>query len=159
MKKIVLTKGKFVLVDDSDYEWLSQWKWQYNVNGYATRGKYIKGSGRKNQRNSLIYMHRIIMNTSEKMEVDHINGKGLDNRKSNLRNCTFSQNRMNSRVRKDSKSGYKGIRFVENRKKWYVSIATNRKRIFLGYYVNKTEAIESYNQAARKYFNEYALLN
>ena len=86
MRRIELTQNKFALVDNEDYERLNGIKWYYS-NGYAVHSLYKNGkfSGR-------LWMHRLIMNTPTGMEVDHKNGNGIDNRKSNLRNCNHFQN-------------------------------------------------------------------
>ena len=75
MKKIKLTQGKYAIVDDEDFAYLNQWRWYYH-NNYAVH---------TNKNKSRIYMHRFILNTPKKMFSDHINGNGLDNRRSNLR--------------------------------------------------------------------------
>lgn len=83
MRFIPLTQGKLTIVDDEDYDFLNQWKWSWlknNWGGYAVRGTRC----RKEHRQNMIYMHRFIINTTKGMEVDHVNGNKLDNRKSNL---------------------------------------------------------------------------
>ena len=77
MKQIPLTQGKYALVDDSDFEWLNQWKWNYN-NGYARRIKEI------NKTREIIYMHRFILKINKEKVCDHINGNGLDNRRNGM---------------------------------------------------------------------------
>ena len=85
MKEIPLTRGKFALVDDEDYEWLSQWKWYCSTTGYAVRGC----------KNRILYMHREIAKTKPGMLTDHINRNKLDNRKENLRFCSHRENMKN----------------------------------------------------------------
>ena len=92
MREIVLGKGRSVaLVDDEDYEWLSQWKWYDSTNG-AARYENILGKPNPKQ----ILMHRIIMNTPSHLEVDHWDHNILNNQKSNLKNCTHKENCQNS---------------------------------------------------------------
>jgi hypothetical protein len=93
MKEIKLTKGKTAIVDDEDFDRLSQYKWQFAVIGYARRTVYVKG---KKGRQTL-YMHRDILATPSDMFTDHINGNRLDNRKENLRVCTQAENNRNRR--------------------------------------------------------------
>ena len=88
MKKIKLSKGKYALVDDKDYDQLSKVSWHFN-DLYATRGLVSDGKLKT------IYLHRFIANTPKGMETDHINQNKLDNRRENLRICTSSQNRTN----------------------------------------------------------------
>jgi len=94
MKRIPLTQGKFAIVDDADFEWLSQWKWRarkdYNT-WYAIR-RVVRGSCR-----TTTSIHRQIMEAKPGSQVDHRNRDGLDNRRCNLRFCTNAQNAMNQR--------------------------------------------------------------
>ena len=150
MKRIKLTQNKYALVDDKDFEKLSVYKWCFN-NGYAMRTQYL-GGGKKNQRQIKIYMHREIMNTPLGMDTDHINRNRLDNRQENLRVCTHSQNMANS----CNKTGIKGVYFEKRTGNWYAKIKGN---IHLGTFISKLEAGRAYNEGAKKYFGEFALLN
>ena len=78
-------------------------------------------------------MHRVITKCPKGKQVDHINGDGLDNRKANLRICTVNENNKNAKMRKDNKSGYKGVSWYPNRHKWRCVIFVNKKQIYLGY--------------------------
>jgi hypothetical protein len=91
--------------------------------------------------------------------VDHINGNGLDNRKSNLRICTHQQNCENSRKRKKSFSKYKGVYWSKNAKKWVAQITIDGKSKHLGYFELEEDAAAAYDKAAVKYFGEFACLN
>lgn len=94
MQTIQLSQGKVSLVGDSDFEWFNQWKWTAMKRGntwYAVRGGFL---GPK------ILMHREIMNAPKDMQVDHINGDGLDNRRENLRVCTNAENGRNRKINK-----------------------------------------------------------
>lgn len=122
MAKIIrLTQGKVTLVDDDDYEWLNQWKWQFAIN-YARRTDYT--NGKKN-----VFMHRIILDAPNDYRVDHINGDKLDNRRENLRLATFLENAQNSKIRKDNKSGYKGVHWHKASGKWAAKIRVNNRSI------------------------------
>lgn len=161
MRKIKLTRGKYTLVDDEDYDYLNQFNWHYcksRQTGYAIRsakhpskkGKYVS-----------IRMHTDIM---KQKPIDHINGNGLDNRKSNLRNCTNAENQRNRRTQKNKKySRFKGvtksIKHKNTKKPWYAVITFNDKRIFLGTFKKEIEAARAYNSAAKKYHEEFARLN
>ena len=148
MKYIQLTQGKFALVDDEDFENVNHFKWFYEKSGYACRRK----SGRS------IRMHRFITNAPENMEVDHINGNGLDNRQENLRICTHKENIRNAKVRKDNTSGYKGVYWHRLAKKWQARVFFNGKHISLGYFDTKDKAANAYNQAAKQYFGDFIRL-
>lgn len=162
MKTIPLTQGKVALVDNEDYEWLMQWKWQAHNNEhrkswYALRSVYL-GGGRKNRINCLIWMHRLILGTPQGMETDHINGDGLDNRRCNLRVCTRSQNAAN-REKKRDKVGYKGVHWHKQTNKWRPRIKVNYKSISLGLFEDQEDAARAYDRAAMQHFGEFARTN
>ena len=105
-------------------------------------------------------MHRKVMGAHGKIVVDHINHNGLDNRKVNLRFATFSQNSMNFRTRRKARtSKYRGVRFVKRINRWTARIAYNKKQKHLGCFVDEKAAAEAYNEAAKKYHGEFAVLN
>ena len=94
------------------------------------------------------------------MQIDHINDNGLDNRRSNLRICSQSQNLMNCRKPKTLfSSKYKGVSWVQKHKRWKVSIAFKGKRKYIGHFLSEIDAAKAYNKAAEKYFGEFARLN
>jgi len=105
-------------------------------------------------------VHRIIwlMQTGDwpKGDVDHIDGDGLNNRWSNLRDVTHSQNLMNAAVRSDSTSGHKGVSYDKTRNRWYAYINLNGKRKMLGRHMTKQEAISARQKAESELFGEYA---
>jgi hypothetical protein len=88
--------------------------------------------------------------------IDHIDGDGLNNSWSNLREVTASQNLMNQRVRSDSASGIKGVSYDKARNVWYVYIDVDRKRKHLGRYETKDEAAAARLAAEKIYHGEYA---
>lgn len=154
MKQIPLTQGKFALVDDEDFEELNKYKWYWD-RYYARRSMPRTSKG--NQQGSK--MHRVIINTPKGMHTDHIDGNKLNNQKSNLRICTNAENCRNSGKRKNNHSGYKGVHWFARGKKWKSCICVNYKIIHLGSFDNKIDAAVSYNEAAKKYFGEFAHLN
>lgn len=145
MKKIPLSQGKYALVDDEDFEYLNQWRWHFS-SGYAVSTVIKRGS---------TYMHSLVNKTPKGKSTDHINEDKLDNRRSNLRTCTQSQNMVNTGLRTDNMSGYKGIRWDPNRGKWHVQ--SMRKN--LGRFTDLSEAISVYNAWLIEHFGEYAKLN
>jgi hypothetical protein len=152
VRKIELTQGRVALVDDCDFDWLSQWNW-YFANGYAVRGeRHPEG------KSQMILMHRVIMNAPDGMHVDHINGDGLDNRRSsNLRLCNHSQNQANRGPSSNSRSGIKGVWW--HHQKWQAAIKIDGRTIHLGYFDHAADAAAAYDQAAIKYHGEFAQLN
>ena len=113
MKKITLTQGKETIVDDDDYEILMEHKWYAHKSSrkkdkfYAERMAPVDSNGKQ----KIIHIHRVIINAPKGMQVDHINGNPLDNRRENLRICTNQQNGMNRGKPKDNTSGYKGVTY------------------------------------------------
>jgi len=152
-RKIPLTRGKSALVDDSDYDQLRPWKWQLVGPGYAGRFDRHDGTSR------LVYMHRLLMDAQPGQHVDHINGDRLDNRRSNLRLVTNTQNQQNKRTPSHNTSGYKGVCWHKRVKKWHVRITVDGKRLHLGYTRDRETAAQLYDAAARFFFGEYARLN
>ena len=152
MKKIKLTQNQYALVDDEDFEMVSKYKWYYNK-GYARR-VFGKRPNRK-----WIFMHRFIMNPIKKVFLDHINGVGIDNRKSNLRFATNSENMRNRKIHKNNTSGHKGVYWDKEKNKWRVTIKCNNKKFYFGYFTNVLDASKAYNQGAKTLFREFARLN
>lgn len=144
MKEIPLSRGLVAIVDDEDFDWLNQWKWYAGNNGkartmYAIRMAAVEGKRRK------FRMHREIMNPPDGMEVDHINHNGLDNRRSNLRIVTSSQNSRNTRKPRTGRtSKYKGVTYEKDRvghvARWRVGIRINGKHKWLGRFRTEVEA-------------------
>lgn len=126
MKKIKLTQGKFAIVDKKDFEFLNQWKWSYDSNGYA----------RRNDNGKKIYLHKLINNTPDGFLTDHINRNKLDNRRINLRNVNKSENSFNSKMFSHNKSGYRGVSWSKSAEKWLSRIQFNKKVIHLGLFID-----------------------
>lgn len=156
MKQIKLSQGKVTLVDDEDFDFFNQWKWdsQKSRNTYFAK-RYARIKEKFSERT--ILMHRVIMKTPQGMVVDHIDGNGLNNQRSNLRNCSNTENLRNQRINKNNTSGAKGV--SRNRNKWMASIRINGKQKNLGRYTDKKDAVIAYNEAAKKHYGEFALLN
>jgi HNH endonuclease len=140
MKKILLTKRKFAIVDNADFWFLNQWKW-YFTNGYA----------RRDVSRVRIYMHRFILKIPKEKVCDHINRNKLDNRKSNLRIVTQSQNMMNSKKPITNTSGYKGVTWFLRDGVWKAQIKLNQKNFHLGYFKNIKDAISTRKKAEKMY--------
>lgn len=154
-RTIALTQGKFAIVDEEDYEYLIQWEWKCS-------GRYASRYVWDGKKVTHILMHRIVANTPKGMRTDHINHDGFDNRKSNLRICTQSQNCHNKRSNKDKNKGaskYKGVYFSKLLNKWHVQINIKGKNTHLGVFIEEEDAAIAYNVAAQLFFNEYAYLN
>ena len=90
--------------------------------------------------------------------IDHINRNGLDNRRANLRLATVAQNAWNSKKRR-SCSGYKGVCYDKAKRRWRAAIVHHGRRIHLGYFKDKIPAAKAYDDAAKKYFGQFARTN
>lgn len=154
-KRIPLTKGFYALVDAEDYEAIvASGPWQAKVHGrtaYARRGVRLPDGRRTTQ-----YMHSLI---TELPMVDHVNGDGLDNRKTNLRPCTKTQNAANHRMKRTSNSGFKGVTWYPRSERWHARLRAGRKTRSLGYYATREEAARAYDIAAIARFGEFAHTN
>lgn len=155
MKEIPLTRGKFAVVDNENFDSLSQNKWHYWIDPkslveYAVRHKKIKG---KVQR---LMMHREITRSSHNLVIDHRNGNGLDNRRENLRTCTKVQNNMNRKPNKSNQTGLKGISWNTQIRKWKAGIGFKGKAINLGHYYDKRTAALVYRLFSVLYYGEFA---
>lgn len=145
-REIPLTRGAVAIVDDDDYEWLSQWKWCMSGQYAASRTSGVH-----------VYMHRLIMSASPGVGVDHINGEHFDNRRCNLR---FATQRENSRNQKRHKrDGYKGVHWRKDTRKWQAQIMVDYKTVNLGCYTNEEIAATAYDVAARIFFGAFAKTN
>lgn len=160
MKQIPLTKGRFAIVSDEDYEYLSIWNWVCSKG----RGKWEKWRAYRtktvNGKIVHIYLSREIMayeimDAERDCVVDHVNGDTLDNRRSNLRVCTQQQNMWNTERFKTKKhtSKYKGVH--ESNGRWTVLVG---KR-YVGCYGNEKDAAYAYNRACWEERGEFAVLN
>jgi len=159
MKEIKLNKGFVTQVDDEDFEWLNQLHW-FVTNGRNTH--YVQAwPSRKLGKRKVIHMHRLIMNTPIYMQVDHIDHNGLNNQKNNLRNCTHGENQHNRKLTYGIK--FKGVKFREKRENqihpYETNIRVDNKSIFVGSFSTEIEAALAYDNAAKKYFGEFAYLN
>lgn len=155
-KKIPLTRGFHALVDDEDYEYLSQHRWAVSINRkihYAVRTLYI---GRLHQ---TARMHRVILNAPNGILVDHVDGDGLNNTRANLRLATNAQNIRNSRKSGSRGSQYKGVSLHNQTGRWQVHITINGKVTHVGIFADEIEAALAYDKAAKKHFGEFARLN
>ena len=159
MKKIPLTLGKIAIVDDADYEWLSQWKW------LAVKGRYTFYAVRRfrspNGKLKTEQMHRKILGLmfGDKRQGDHKNHNGLDNRRNNLRICTHAQNQQNRNPNKACTSIYKGVNWDERNKRWRARIRIKGRLTHLGLFYSETEAAKTYDLFAKDIHGEFANTN
>lgn len=150
--KIPLKRGYFATIDVADLEFIMKLKWRLRLDS-TINSIYAVASGKNG-----IKMHRYIMNAPTGMVVDHKNGDGLDNRRSNLRICTQGKNSLNRRKNKNGKqSQYKGVWINGN--KWAATLRVSGKNHYIGKFLTERDAALAYNDMAIKYFGEFANLN
>ena len=153
-----LGNGLFAICDWCDFNSVKSFKW--NSTSLDSRVQWawahdVENGGEKRKK---VAMHNVIMKPSEGFIVDHINGNGLDNRRSNLRIVTRQQNTFNS-VHKGGTSKYKGVALDKESGLWRAYIAKDGKRTWLGRFPDELSAAIAYDKAAKDMFGEYAKLN
>ena len=150
IKYIPLNWGQFAIVDAADFDWLNRYTWRL-TDGHA--GIYYAG---RCERGKTILMHREIMQTPPGLVVDHINHNPINNRRSNLRNCTPEQNRRNRRAT-HTKSGFVGV--YPYGKKWQAKIHRGGKIVYREVFDDKVEAAKARDRKAYELFGPFAYLN
>jgi hypothetical protein len=162
MAVIELTRGYVALVDDEDAEWLRRFSWSAEVQKPRRDGHrrvYARRAEWDGKRQRYISMHRDIMGRPVGVQVDHINGDGLDNRRVNLRLATHAQNQFNQRSTRGT-SRYKGVCWDARSSIWRAQIWTpGRRSITLGYFDDELAAARAYDQAAIAARGAYAAIN
>jgi hypothetical protein len=156
-RKIYLDEGIWTILDPEDYYRYAGFKWCIGGdkdNLYAVRGRLNGPDGIK-----MVRLHRLIIDAPKGLLVDHRNCDSLNNRRANLRLATRSQNQCNTRKRKNTTSRFRGVCFHKFHQKWATQIFAEGKRIFLGYFDSEIEAAKAYDEAAKKYYGEFARLN
>jgi len=156
MKLIELTQGYFTKVDDADYASLSNRSWHVHKKRgllYAHHTSHVNGISVNES------MHRTLLGVNDSsVQVDHIDGDGLNNQRYNLRKATHSQNQHNRKRRRDGVSSYKGVG-VHSSGLWRARIVVDSKEVHLGYFKQEKDAARAYNEAAKVHFGEFARIN
>lgn len=163
MSKIIQLSGdKSSIVDDEDFDWLSEFKWSFN-GGYAARTQSVKKREAVSSKEAkTLYMHKEILKHYGLFSEygDHKNKDKLDNRKDNLREANNQQNCCNSSKQKGNcKSRYKGVTWYQNRNKWRARITNKGKCILLGFYDSEVDAALAYDVGSLYYHGEFGSLN
>lgn len=158
MKHIDVGNGLISMIDDIDYDMISCYNWSSYKS--KTTGTYIPITRIvKNGKWATIRMHSLIVGDVDKYDVDHINHNTLDNRRSNLRLCSRSENLMNRRMFRNNISGYKGVSFNTQHNKWMAKVVFNKHQYFCGYFDNPEDASVAYDNKLITLCNEFALTN
>lgn len=145
---ITLTKGHVAVIDASFSPYVDQWNWT------AMDGKGGVYAFRKvNKKN--IFLHRVVAGDPVGLEVDHIDGDTLNNRKQNLRAATKSQNSQNVSKHFDGKAKYKGVSWGKSNSKWQAQIKANGVRHHLGYFLTQEDAKAAYDAASARLHGDF----
>ena len=137
------------IVDKEEFfNWIKNYKWHLDKDGYAVTATTTN----KNVRT--VFLHKMLMPNA--VEVDHKNRKKLDNRKSNLRACSKSQNQQNRKVQKNNTSKVPGVWFHKQTNKWVAEIKINNKKRHLGIFSNFHDAVEARKKGENRYFDSVA---
>lgn len=163
-RHIHLTQGQVAIVDADNYERLNAHKWcawwnKSTRSFYAVRSTYAVVEGKRKE--IKVYMHRDVLGLEpgDPLQGDHINHSTLDNRQSNLRAATRSQQQANTRRHIDGRSGFKGVCWNKEINKWYAQIQVNGRQRYLGSFNVAEDAARAYDAAALNARGNYALIN
>jgi hypothetical protein len=159
MKEIKLTQGKFAIVDDCDYAYVSKFRWHARRDTRKQGDVWYAARNVKTATKTTIgLMHRELLGVEPGLMVDHVDGDGLNNRRENIRTCTVKQNNCNQRKR-DGSSLFKGVSLIRSSGKWRASIKIDGASRNLGNYPTEREAAAAYDATAASAFGNFARLN
>lgn len=148
---IPLTLGYEAIIDAADVPLVEGWCWRAMVSRRkdgSVYTVYARRSFRLNGKMETAYLHRQVSGEVSGMDVDHLDGNGLNNRRANLRHATRSQNMHNQRISASNTSGYKGVVWSKAAQKWQAQIKINRKCKVIGYFVRVEDAADAYATAS-----------
>ena len=153
---VPLTQGYEAVIDAADVPLVEGRNWHASVNRstvYAQRSE--AGAGGNGPKHRAVQLHRVIMGEPKGLLVDHRDGDGLNNRRSNLRMATRSQNQHNQKLASHNTSGFKGVRWDKQRGKWQAAIRLNGKRKHLGFFPTPEAAYEAYCKGSAEIHGEF----
>ncbi len=156
---VPLTKGQYALIDVDDWEIIGKNRWC--AQGPTSAGKYyaVRRQCGAAKKTTTLYMHRAILFPDGGPNVDHRSTNSLDNRRSNLRECTQKGNSANRGLTRRNTSGFKGVSWSHMTRKWEAYIHVDRRKWKLGYFQSAEDAARAYDAAAVVEFGDYARTN
>ena len=150
--RIQLTKRYVAIIDAADVPVADGLNWSAKVNPWTV---YAQRSIRKpDGRWTTIYLHRILLGDDPR-QVDHIDGDGLNNRRSNLRWATHAENQRNSRRAVTNTSGFKGVHWHARDRRWLAQIMLDGRRLHLGYFDCRHAAHRAYCEANARLHGQF----
>ena len=156
MQTIQLTQGKTAVVDDEMFQILNQYRWYV---GRQHRQWYAMRAIKWNGKNKTIYMHHCVLGYPlNKNVIDHIDGNGLNNQRSNLRMVNQTENKWNSQKQQDTLNPYKGVT-LSSPGRWSAHIKIDKRTIHLGTFDSCELAAQKYDKAALSLHGEFAQPN
>lgn len=158
MKHVNLTKGQKTMVDDADYDHLTQWNWHFGANGYAVREQHLGMKDGKRIRRTVL-MHRELVDAPKGLDVDHVNENKLDNRRSNIRLATRSQNKANMRAVKRKDNLPMGVTFnpsPRSKQPYMARVCMNGKSYFVGNFYQLKDAVSAYAAKKKELYGDFA---
>lgn len=140
--------GKKFYFDMDDYDKIKDYCWYER----KVRENYSSVAAYEVNSKKSVKIHNLICCKY----CDHADRNPFNNRKYNLRKATALENARNQSIPKNNASGFIGVLFKKNAKKWVARIRLNNKEIHLGYFAEKEDAIKARLEAETKYFGEFA---
>lgn len=163
--EVPLSQGKTAIVENSYWRDLlmsmGSWTALKNSNGNTWYARHTGPRDKTTGEQHPVTMHRVIMGVTDhpQIHVDHINGDGLDNRSVNLRIATTRQNTQNIGLRRSNTSGFIGVYWNKDRRRWMARLSADGQRMFLGYFNEPEEAARARDIAAVAHHGSFARLN
>ncbi len=160
VREIPVNQGYVVLVDDDDFDWLNQWKWNVQApdsrrrNLYARRHFYPGSGGRR----KLVLMHRLLLRAPVGLQIDHVDRNPLNNQRSNLRLATNRLNSANGCMKRANTSGFRGVSQRPSGR-WRAAISVDCRTEWIGLFDEPEQAAQAYDDAARAAHGPFAVLN
>jgi len=166
MKQVPLSREQVATVDDCDFEWLSEFKWcaLWKTNTQSFYAVRHIPTGPDHPKRQLLSMHNAIWEhhngpIPDGLTIDHIDRTSLNNRQSNLRIATHSQQKQNQRLRSTNTSGYRGVHWDKSSGRWRSQIKIDGKQIWLGHFTDPADAARAFDVAALQRDPTFAQLN